>query len=119
MNYRSVIIFGDAAEVTDPALKAAHLQAMMDQMFPGRWETLCPMTAQEVKATRILSLPLNEASTKISAGPPSDPPEDRTWSVWAGVLPIHLAMGAPVPAPDLAPGVPLPDHAASYRFGQR
>ncbi|WP_309664119.1 pyridoxamine 5'-phosphate oxidase family protein [Tabrizicola sp.] len=118
VNYRSVMIFGDAVEVTDTAAKSAHLRAMMDQMFPGRWDQLRPMTAQELKATRILSLPLSEASAKISAGPPTDPPEDRAWPVWAGVLPIQLTMGPPEPVPDLDPGLAVPDHAASYRFGQ-
>jgi nitroimidazol reductase NimA-like FMN-containing flavoprotein (pyridoxamine 5'-phosphate oxidase superfamily) len=118
VNFRSVMIFGTAEEVTEPEVKAAHLKAMMEQMFPGRWDQLRPMTAQELKATAILSLPLTEASAKISAGPPLDPPEDAAWPVWAGVLPIHPAMGAPEPAPDLDPGLALPDHAARYRFGQ-
>ena len=61
----------------------------MEQMFPGRWATLRPMTAQELKATAILSLPITEASAKISAGMPADPAEDRNWPVWAGVLPIN------------------------------
>ena len=117
VNYRCVMVFGQAEVVEGPAAKEAHLKEMMDQLFPGRWEALRPITAQELKATRILSLPLTEASAKISAGPPLDPAEDVAWPVWAGVLPIHLTMGAPQPAPDLAPNVALPDHAARYRFG--
>jgi nitroimidazol reductase NimA-like FMN-containing flavoprotein (pyridoxamine 5'-phosphate oxidase superfamily) len=117
VNYRSVMVFGQAELVAGADAKAAHLKTMMEQMFPGRWDQLRPMTAQELKATRILSLPLTEASAKISAGPPEDPPEDRAWPVWAGVLPIRLTMGTPEPAPDLAPGIPTPDHARDYRIG--
>lgn len=117
VNYRCVMVFGRAEVVEGSAAKEAHLKEMMDQLFPGRWEALRPITAQELKATRILSLPLTEASAKISAGPPLDPEEDRIWPVWAGVLPIRLTMGAPEPAPDLAPGITLPDHARNYRFG--
>jgi nitroimidazol reductase NimA-like FMN-containing flavoprotein (pyridoxamine 5'-phosphate oxidase superfamily) len=117
VNYRSVMVFGRAEVVEGAEAKAAHLKTMMEQMFPGRWDQLRPMTAQELKATRILSLPLTEASAKISAGPPEDPPEDRTWPVWAGVLPIRLTMGAPEPAPDLAPGIPVPGYAKDYRIG--
>jgi uncharacterized protein len=117
VNYRAVMVFGQAEVVEGHAAKEDHLRAMMEQMFPGRWDQLRPITAQELKATRILSLPLTEASAKVSAGPPSDPPEDRDWPVWAGVLPIRLTMGAPEPAPDLAPGIPVPDHARTYRFG--
>jgi nitroimidazol reductase NimA-like FMN-containing flavoprotein (pyridoxamine 5'-phosphate oxidase superfamily) len=117
VNYRCVMVFGLAEVVEGAAAKEAHLRTMMEQMFPGRWDQLRPITAQELKATRILSLPLTEASAKISAGPPLDPPEDQAWPVWAGVLPVHLAMGTPEPAPDLAPGTELPDHARNYRIG--
>lgn len=117
VNFRSVMVFGRAEVVEGPAAKEAHIRRMMDQMFPGRWDQLRPITAQELKATRILSLPLTEVSAKVSAGPPADPPEDRAWPVWAGVLPIRLTMGAPEPAPDLAPGIPLPDHARNYHIG--
>ncbi len=117
VNYRCVMVFGEAVEVTDPAEKAEHLRVMMEQMFPGRWATLRPMTAQELKATAILSLPVSEASAKISAGMPLDPPEDQSWPVWAGVLPIELTMGAPIPAPDMPTGIAAPDYLRSYRFG--
>lgn len=120
VNYRCVMVMGTAQAVIDPGLKARHLETMMDQMFPGRWPQLRPMTAQELKATAILTLPLTEASAKVSAAAPgdSDPAEDRDWPVWAGNLPITQTMGAPQPAPELAPGIALPDHAANYRFGK-
>ena len=86
-------------------------------MFPGRWATLRQMTAQELKATAILSLPISEASAKISAGMPLDPPEDQSWPVWAGVLPLELTMGAPIPAPDMPEGIAAPDYLRAYRFG--
>lgn len=117
VNYRSVMVFGQAEVVEGTEAKTAHLRTMMEQMFPGRWDSLRPITAQELKATRILSLPLTEASAKVSAGPPIDPPEDQAWPVWAGVLPIRLTVGAPEPTPDLAPGIPVPDHARAFRIG--
>ncbi len=117
VNYRSVMVFGQAELVESAAAKTDHLRSMMEQMFPGRWDQLRPITDQELKATRILSLPLTEASAKVSAGPPIDLPQDQAWPVWAGVLPIRLAVGPPEPAPDLAPGLPVPDHARAYRIG--
>jgi len=109
VNYRSVMVFGVADQITDPAAKSAHLAVMMDQMFPRRWPQLRPMTAQELKSTAVLSLPLSEASAKIGSGMPTDPPEDLTWPVWAGVAPITLSVGQPQPdeacLPDMAPPI--------------
>jgi len=117
VNFRSVMVFGQAELVEGDAAKTAHLRSMMEQMFPGRWESLRPITGQELKATRILSLPLTEASAKISAGHATETPEDTAWPVWAGVLPIRLTVDAPEPAPDLAPDIPAPDHARNYHIG--
>jgi nitroimidazol reductase NimA-like FMN-containing flavoprotein (pyridoxamine 5'-phosphate oxidase superfamily) len=121
VNSRSVMVFGTAEWVTDPVAKAAHLRTMVEQLFPGRWDSLRPMTEQELKSTGLLSLPLSEASAKISAAEPggTDPDEDKGWPVWAGLLPISYTMAPPLPAPDLPAGVDLPAHAASYRFGEK
>ena len=119
VHYRSVMVFGRAELVQDPDAKLRHLETMMEGMFPGRWAALRPATAQELKATAILSLPLDEASAKISAGFPDEPEADRSWPVWAGVIPIGNATGAAVPAPDLTPGTGLPAHVRDYRYDPR
>ena len=108
VNFRAVTVFGMASPVTDPAAKEAHLRVMIDRMFPGRWDQLRPITAQELKATAILSLPLTEASAKIGAGGPTDPPEDMTWPVWAGIAPITETIGQMTAEPGLAADLPLP-----------
>ncbi len=95
VNFRSVMVFGQAELVTEAAAKARHLEVMIDQMFPARWPQLRPMTAQEVKATAVLSLPISEASAKIGAGMPTDPPEDRDWPVWAGVIGMRQVLETP------------------------
>ena len=106
VNFRSVMVFGTAERVTDQAAKARHLEVMMDQMLPGRWPQLRPMTAQELKATAVLSLPISEASAKIGAGMPTDPPEDMEWPVWAGVVGIRQVLDDPLP--DGPPKGPAP-----------
>ncbi|MEO5613298.1 MAG: pyridoxamine 5'-phosphate oxidase family protein [Cypionkella sp.] len=118
VNFRSVMVFGEARAVTKSAEKAEALRGMMEQMFPGRWDQLRPMTTQELKATAILSLPLSEASAKIGTGMPTDLPEDMNTPVWAGLLPIDFSMGTPIPDPNLSPDLALPAHAANYRFGK-
>ena len=113
VEFRSAMLFGTARVVSDPAEKERHLQAMMDQMFPGRWPLLRPMTAQELKASAVLTMPIDEASAKIAAGMPADPAEDRTWPVWAGRIPLRMTIGVPEPAPDCVPGTQPP----TVKFG--
>ncbi len=116
VNYRSVMIFGQAEPVR-PADRERHLRAMFETLFPGRWETLRPMTPQEAKATAVLSLPLTEASAKLSTGHPTDAETDLDWPAWSGVIPTGLFTGPPVPDPLNRTGLPVPDHVARWRFG--
>jgi hypothetical protein len=90
VNYRSVVVFGTAATVGDEEKEAA-LQALTEQLAPGRWDEARRPTAHELKATWILALPIAEASAKVRSGPPTDEPEDEDLPVWAGVVPVHLA----------------------------
>lgn len=90
INYRSVVVLGTPRVVEgDEKLEALH--AFTEQIAPGRWEEARQPTAQELKATWILALPLDEASAKVRTGPPEDEPEDLDLPVWAGVVPVHLA----------------------------
>jgi hypothetical protein len=90
VNYRSVVLLGRATPIADDE-KLAALHALTEQLAPGRWEEARQPTAQELKATWILSLPIEEASAKVRNGPPEDEPEDEHLPVWAGVVPVHLA----------------------------
>ena len=110
-NYRSVMLFGTAEKVTDRAEKLARMEAFVDGLYPGRWATLRPVNEQEIKATTILSIPIDEGSAKIRTGPPVDDEEDYALPIWAGVVPLHTAEGTPEPCPRLAPDTPRPDHA--------
>jgi nitroimidazol reductase NimA-like FMN-containing flavoprotein (pyridoxamine 5'-phosphate oxidase superfamily) len=92
VNYRSVVLLGTATLV-EADEKAAALHALTEQLAPGRWEEARQPTAQELKATWILALPIDEASAKVRSGPPEDEPEDEHLPVWAGVVPLHLAAG--------------------------
>jgi nitroimidazol reductase NimA-like FMN-containing flavoprotein (pyridoxamine 5'-phosphate oxidase superfamily) len=114
MNYRSVMLFGRATKVEDPADKAARLEAFVDGLLPGRWAQLRPMTAQEVKATTLLSLPISEASAKVRTGPPKDDEEDYALPVWAGVLPLAVVAGAQQPCARLDAAVSTPDYLSDW-----
>ena len=115
-NYRSVMLFGRAAKVTDPEDKTARLKTFVDQLYPGRWDDLRPMTGQELKATTILSIPIDEASAKVRSGPPVDDEEDYALDVWAGVVPVRTVIGAPEDDPRLKPGVAEPGYLREIRI---
>jgi nitroimidazol reductase NimA-like FMN-containing flavoprotein (pyridoxamine 5'-phosphate oxidase superfamily) len=91
IDYRSVVVLGTPTLVEDVDEKREALRAFTEHVAPGRWEEARQPTDQELKATSILSVPLDEASAKIRSGPPEDEPEDMDLPVWAGVVPIHLA----------------------------
>ena len=117
IGYRSAMLFGKAEAITDAAEKERHLEVFMEQMLPGRWAMLRPVKPKELKATAVLSMPIEEASAKISAGMPTDADDDLSWPVWAGVIPVALATGAPVADPRNHPDIEMPDHVRRYRFG--
>jgi nitroimidazol reductase NimA-like FMN-containing flavoprotein (pyridoxamine 5'-phosphate oxidase superfamily) len=90
VNYRSAIVFGTAT-LAEGEEKLTALRALTEQLAPGRWDEARQPTDTELKATWILSLPLDEASAKVRTGPEEDEPEDLDLPVWAGVVPVHLA----------------------------
>lgn len=96
MNYRSVVLFGQAVEVTDPTEKEAAFVALIEKLAPGRYAGVRPPTDKELAATRLLALPMAEGSAKIRSGPPVDDAEDMSWPVWAGVVPVMTVRGEPV-----------------------
>lgn len=116
-NYRSVMAFGEAFIVTDPAEKREKLNRFVEGLFPGRTALLRAMTDQEVKATTILGLKLNEVSAKVRSGPPEDDAADYDLPIWAGLVPFSLQPGAIIPDPSLIEGVEMPDHVANFRIG--
>lgn len=115
VNYRSVVAFGSAAEVRDNAEKLAALRAIVERVCPGRWDDVRQPAPNELLATLVLRIPIEEASAKTRTGPPVDFDHDLERDVWAGCLPYSIVRAAPVPDPKLRDGIPLPD----YLFDRR
>ncbi|MEX2274122.1 MAG: pyridoxamine 5'-phosphate oxidase family protein [Actinomycetota bacterium] len=116
VNYRSVVILGTATPVEDREQKLAALEAFTEQLVPGRWADARLPTEQELKATSVLRLPLDECSAKMNMGGPDDSDSpDAQLDIWAGVIPLKLVSGEPVPDPELKPGLPTPDYTIGYR----
>jgi uncharacterized protein len=80
----------------------------------GRWDYVRRPTEQELKATSVLAIPLEEVSAKVRVGPPKDDEEDYALPIWAGVLPLPIVPGEPVPDPRLKPGVETPSNVLNY-----
>lgn len=114
-NYRSVVVHGEARQVTDPQERTAALDALVDHVLPGRAADCRPADARELAATAVLALDLVEVSAKVRSGPPVDEPEDLSLPHWAGVLPVRSTTGEPVPADDLAGTVAAPAYLTAPR----
>jgi nitroimidazol reductase NimA-like FMN-containing flavoprotein (pyridoxamine 5'-phosphate oxidase superfamily) len=111
MNYRSVVMLGNAVEVTDSNDRLEALRTIVEHVMPGRWSDVRSPNQQELRATRVLRLPIIEASVKMRTGPPLDDEADYLSPCWAGEIPLRLERKAPVPDPRLTPGTALPDYA--------
>ena len=114
-NYRSVMLLGGARPLTDPQEKRVALEAIVEHIVPGRWREVREPTDNELAATAVLSFPIEEASAKIRSGGPVDDEPDLERPVWAGVLPLASAVGAPQPDALLDPGIALPSYLRPYR----
>jgi nitroimidazol reductase NimA-like FMN-containing flavoprotein (pyridoxamine 5'-phosphate oxidase superfamily) len=108
VNYRSAMVFGAVRVLTGTDRIAAALRTFVNGLFPGRWETLRPITAEELKATTVLFMEIEEATAKVRAAPPGDG-DEASFPVWAGVLPMRTVLAPAEPAPDLPPGIELPE----------
>ena len=108
INYRSVVIFGKANLVEDPEEKNEALLSFSEHVIRGRWNDVREPTEQELKATTVLKIELEEVSAKVRTGPPIDDEEDYSLPVWAGVLPLRVVAGEPLADPQLQDGVTVP-----------
>ena len=115
VNYRSVVVFGQATVVEEAEEKMEALRAFTEHVVPGRWAEVRWPNETEMKATTVLALPLAEASAKIRTGPPIDDEEDHEINVWAGVLPLRLVADDAIKDDRLRSGISLPDYVRQYR----
>ena len=113
MNYRSAVVFGRGEQIA-PEEHEAVLEAFVAALVPGHEAAVRRATPQELAATVVVRIPINEASAKIRSGPPIDDQGDLEADVWAGVIPLAPRVLEPVAAPDLAATVVLPDYIRDY-----
>jgi len=114
VNYRSVVILGRARLVEDPAEKMEALRIFTEHVMKGRWNDVRQPTEQELKATTVLALPLDEVSAKVRTGGPIDDEGDYNLPVWAGVLPLTTSVKSPEPDPQRRNDPPVPEYLRNY-----
>jgi uncharacterized protein len=110
VNYRSVVIIGNAARVDDREAKLGVLRALVEKIAPGRWAHTRTPNDKELAATMVLQLPITEASAKVRTGQPIDDEEDYALPHWAGIVPLRVDAGAPIVDPKMPAGAVTPEH---------
>ncbi|MDQ3751102.1 MAG: pyridoxamine 5'-phosphate oxidase family protein [Acidobacteriota bacterium] len=117
MNYRSVVIFGTAKVIQDKEEKLEALRALTEHIIPNRWQDVRPPNEKEMKATMVLSLPIEEASAKIRTGNPVDDEADYKMEIWAGVIPIESTTKEPIRDLWLRADIETPSYVSNYKRG--
>lgn len=113
MNYRSAVVFGTAKEVSDD-LKEHALWVVSENIMQGRWDEVRGPNAKELKATTVLAVEIDQASSKIRTGPPKDETEDYDLDIWAGVLPFKTIPQPPINDDQLKSGLSPSQNVLSY-----
>ena len=116
-DFRSAMVFGRPSAIEDAAQKAEKLKNLVEHLYPGRWDSLRPMTDQEAKATTVLSLPIEEASAKVRDCGVVDDEEDYGLPIWSGVVPVKMQTLDPVADIRNMEGLAVPDHAKTLSLG--
>ncbi len=113
-NYRSAMLIGQATLLEDLDEKREALRAVVEHIVPGRWEDVRAPSANELRATAVLALPIEECSAKVRSGAPLDDEADYALPAWAGVIPLGSQARAPEPDPRLRAGIEPPGYATDY-----
>ena len=113
-NYRSVVAHGHGRLLSGEELIRA-LDVVVQVLIPGRPADMRTPSEEEIRQTAVISLDLDQVSAKVRTGPPIDDEEDIGTGVWAGVVPLELVPGEPIPAPDLEADVSVPDYLRPYK----
>ncbi len=117
INYRSAMLFGTARKLDGEADKLRALEAFAEHLYRGRWRELRPPTRQELLATTVVEMQIEEASAKIRTGPPADDDTDYALPIWAGIVPLSLTRGTPQDDGRLAAGVEVPGYLREGETG--
>jgi uncharacterized protein len=117
VNYRSVVVFGEAALVDDLDEKRVALTAVVDHAVAGRSSGTRPPTDSELRKTTVVHLDLAEGSAKVRVGGPVEDVDDLELDHWAGIVPVRVVFGQPEPDDEHPPPGPVPAHVLARASG--
>ncbi len=114
-NYRSVIGFATAVELTDPNEKLKFFKLFTERYCPGRIEDVGDPTPEQVSITKIARLSLENAAAKVRTGDVNMNMENET--SWCGVIPITTGYGSPEKDNQLPEDLKLPSYIEELIHG--
>jgi len=114
MRYRSAMVFGTTRVIDDPEERTIALEAITNAALPGRWSEARIPSVKEDKGTLLVAVPIEEFSAKINDGNVGDEPEDYDLPIWAGVIPLSVVPGAPIPDDGLPQDMELPESVRRF-----
>lgn len=114
MNYRSVVIFASGEEITGRPEKIHAMRRVVEHIVPGRWEQARQPNDNEIDATLMVRVPIEECSAKVRSGPPIDDEPDMYLGIWAGVIPARIQWGPPIADPQLPANIAPPANILEY-----
>jgi hypothetical protein len=113
LNYRCAMIFGTSEPVGEDERYEA-LKLISARLMPDRWDEVREPLKKELAATKVLKLPLTQASCKVRGGPPDTDPEP---GLWTGEVPIVTRAGEPVTQDGADPILPPSVASATRALG--
>jgi uncharacterized protein len=123
--YRSVMAFGHAAPVIDAAERRRILDCFIDRLFSGRSREVREISAEELTATSVMVMTIEEATAKVSSPQARggigviEKEADYDTAVWAGVIPIRSVTGQIQADARLRVDAAPPPNVAAYAEGAR
>jgi len=108
-NYRSVIGFSEAKEITDEKEKLEIFKAFTDRYIPGRIGDVGEPTSDQVGITNVIELSLDHAAVKVREGD-AGIKDLNGFDKWVGVIPIEHSYGTPQIDAKIADRVELPEY---------
>ena len=113
VNYRSAVVHGTGRLLRDDDEKRHGLRALTEHVAPGAWDYAHRPDRRELARVAVMAVDLAEASVKVRDTGPVDHGDHVDLGKWAGLLPVRVGFGVPLPDERVPDGSPVPDHVRS------